>query len=224
MPDPSRPEPARLVIAGAGGWGLEALWVARAMNAAGTAQWDILGFADDRSGAAGGEHYGTPVLCSIPAITDMCGRDTLVFLAVGDNRVRRDLAASLERQGVRFATLIHPRAELAEDVAVGEGSYVGPFATLAPECKVGRHVMVNIHAIVGHEVAVGDFSQLAPGAVVTGACTLGEGVFVGANASLHPGRRLGDYSVVAGNSFVVADLEPRQTAMGIPARPVFQKR
>lgn len=212
-----------LVIVGAGGWGLEAVWTARAMTAAGTAHWDILGFADDRADAVGTEHYGFPILCSSAMLASVRDGDAKVFIAVGDNRTRRDLARSVALQGLELATLIHPRAELGDGVIIREGSYIGPFATLAPECRVGHHVLVNVHAVVGHQASIGNYSQLAPGSVVNGACTLGEGVFMGSNASLHPGRRVGDYSVIAANSFVLADVEPCQTAMGIPARPVFKR-
>lgn len=214
----------KLAIIGAGGWGLEAVWVARAMAEAGTADWDLLGFFDDRSEAAGTNHAGIPVLGATTDIAAQCGSDTLLFIAVGHDGKRRELAEALQRQQRAFATLVHPRSEIAADATVGEGSYVGAFATLAPEARVGRHVMINIGVVVGHEVSIGDYSQLAPGAVVTGSCKLGTEVFLGSNASLYPGRTLADQSVVAANSFVIADIEPRQTAMGVPAKPVFQKR
>lgn len=214
----------KLVIVGAGGWGIEALWVARAMTAAGSARWDVLGFADDRAGAVGTEFYGVPILCSTSDLASFANGNATVFIAIGDNRTRRKVAERLAAQGLPFATLIHPKAELAGDSVVGEGSYVAPFATLAPQSRIGRHVLINIHAVVGHEVLVGDYSQLAPGVVVTGACSLGEGVFVGSNASLYPGCRLGDNAVISANSFVVTDVGPDQTAMGVPARPMFRRK
>lgn len=218
------PEAKKLLIAGAGGWGLEAIWIAQAMSAAQTAHWDIIGFSDDQRSARGTEHSGFPILCSTDEIFAFCGGDTHVFVAVGDNRTRRKIVGSIARQGLRFATLIHPHAIISDGVDVGDGSYIGPFATLAPRCEIGAHVLVNIHAVIGHEAIIGDYSQLAPGAVVTGQCRLGEGTFVGSNASLYPGRRLSDYSVVAANSFVVTDLDEGQTVMGIPAKPVFKRR
>lgn len=214
----------KLVIVGAGGLGVEAIWVARAMTAAGGDGWDILGFADDAPEKIGGEHYGAPILCASAEIPRVCGADAHVYVAVGDNQKRRRLAQACAEMGLRAATLVHPKAELAHDVLLGEGSYVGPFATLAPHCRVGRHVIVNIRAVVGHEARVGDFAQLAPGAVITGGCAVGVGAFVGANASLFPRRRVGDFASVASNSFVVADVPEGETAMGVPARAVFRKR
>ncbi len=214
----------KLVIVGAGGLGVEAYWVARAMGPCGAGGWDVLGFADDAPAKIGREHYGVPILCASGDIGRVCGEDAHVYLAIGDNGERQRLAQECRGRGLRMATLVHPRAERAEGVKLGEGSYVGPFATLAPHCTVGSHVIVNIRAVIGHEAEVGDFSQIAPGAVLTGGCKLGVGAFVGANASLFPQRRLGDFSTVASNSFVVADVPAGETVMGVPARAVYRKR
>lgn len=213
-----------LVIVGAGGLGLEAYWVAAAMNAAGTGAWEIRGFADDQPDRVGGEHCGIPVIASSEDIAARLGSQVRVHFAIGDNHQRARLAEICADQGLKAATLVHPRAELAPGTRIGEGSYVAPFAVLAPRAAIGRHAIVNLHAVVGHEVTVGDFAQLAPGAVLTGGCALGAGVFVGTNASLFPGRRMGDFSVVGGNSFVTTDVLPEETVMGIPAKPVFRRR
>lgn len=214
----------RLIIVGAGGLGLEALWVARAMNAAETASWEILGFADDRPERVGGEHYGVPIVSTSSDIAQRFGRDVHLHLAIGNNQERARLAEAGAEQGLAAATLVHPRAETAQGVLLGEGSYVGPFATLAPQCVVGSHVIVNIRAVVGHEARVGDFAQIGPGAVLTGGCVLGDGVFVGSNASLYPGRRMDNFSTAGSNSFIVNDVPAKETVMGVPARPVFRRR
>lgn len=217
-------ESGRLIIVGAKGLGCEAVWAANAMNAAGTAEWTILGFADDAPDLVGEERFGVPVVATSEDIADRFGTDVRVHIAIGANRTRGRIARTCGEQGLVPASLIHPRAEIAHGAKIGEGSYVGPFATLAPFCSVGRHVIVNIRAVVGHETTVGDFAQIAPGAVLTGGCSLAEGALVGSNASLYPCRRMGAFSTVASNSFVVADVPPEETVIGIPAKPVFRKK
>ena len=208
-----------MVIVGAGGLGLEALWAAQAMGC-----WEFLGYADDDPDKIGRIHYGAPVLCRPGEIAGRLGATTCFVLAIGENCIRRDLAVQLESQGLRPATVIHPEARLAQGAKIAEGSYVAPGATLAPHCTVGRHVLVNINAIVGHECQVGDFSQISPGAVVTGQCRLGTGVFVGTNACLQPGTEVGDWASVAANSFAVTRVGPGETVMGIPARTIFHRK
>ena len=83
------------------------------MNAAATADWQILGFADDGPGRVGSEHYGIPILCTSGQICDQAGLDVHVHLAIGDNRRRGRLARQFEEQGLSPATLVHQRAETA---------------------------------------------------------------------------------------------------------------
>jgi acetyltransferase EpsM len=209
----------KLVIVGAGGLGLEALWAARAM-----ACWEFLGYADANRDKIGATHYGDPVLCAPEEIVVRFGTATRFVLAIGENRVRQGLASLLEGQGLQPATIVHPDARLAPGARVAAGSYVAVGATLAPHCAVGRHVLVNINAIIGHECQVGDFAQICPGAVVTGQCRLGTGVFVGTNACLHPGTQAGDWASVAANSFAATPVQAGDTVMGIPARPIFHRK
>ena len=213
----------RLIIVGASGWGLEAHWVAVAMTNAGTAAWDVVGFVDDEVAAHGRSHAGLPVLGGSGDIAAHLGDAGAVFVAIGNNKPRAVLAARLEAQGLRFATLIHPKAEIAPDVEIGPGTYVGAFATIAPQARVGEHVIVNVGAVVGHEAVVADYTQIAPGAILTGACETERGAFIGSNASIYPGCRVGAEAAVGSNSFLMTNMEPRQTALGVPARQVFQR-
>lgn len=213
----------KLIIVGAGGLGLEACWVAKAMATNGEPDWDVLGFADDNEGKVGTTHYGVPVLCTSNDIQRVAGDDVYVHLAIGGNYERKTAAKSCETRGLALATLVHPRSERGQGVVLGEGCYVGAFATLAPHCTVGNHVIVNINAVVGHEVTVGDFAQIAPGAVLTGGCAVGVGGFIGVNAAIFPRRRIGDFSTVANNSFVIADVPSGATVMGVPAKVVYQR-
>lgn len=209
----------RLIIVGAGGLGVEVLWAAQAM-----ACWEILGYADANREKVGGSHFGDRVVCQPDRIVERFGPETWFLLAIGENRIRRDLASLLESQGLQPATIVHPQARRAPSVQVAAGSYIAPGATLAPHCRVGRHVLVNINAVVGHECQIGDFSQICPGAVVTGQCRLGLGAFVGTNACLQPGTAVGDWASVGASSFAVAQVQAGETVIGVPARPVFHRK
>lgn len=211
--------PNKLVIVGAGGLGLEALWAARAMDG-----WQVLGFADDDAAKVGTIHGGEPVVGLAGEIARRLGIDVGFLLAVGDNRLRRDLAAALGAQGLKPASIVHPTARLGPGVVLGQGCYLAPGVTLAPYSVLGDHVIVNTNAVIGHESRVGSFSQVCPGAVVSGQCRLGEGCYVGSNAALQPGVQVADWGRVAACSFATVHVEAGQTVLGNPARPVFRQK
>jgi len=211
--------PEQLVIVGAGGHGLDVLWAAQAMGTR-----VVLGYADSNAARIGEIHYGQPILCLPEDVPARFGPLVRFHLAVGDNRDRMALAAQLESSGLRAATVIHPDARLAPGASVSEGSYVAAGATLAPHCALGRHVIVNVNAVIGHQSKLADFAQIGPGAAISGGCHLGLGTFVGANACLHQGVETGDWASVAANSFAVTRVGPGETVMGIPARTIFHRK
>lgn len=199
-------KPAPLWIIGAGGHAK--VVVATAMNAG----YEVLGLIDPRPELRGATTLGAPIHADDAALTE----DALVLVAVGDNRARARLAGSYATR--RFATVVHPRAEIAEESSVGEGTVVFAGAVLQPGATVDRHAIVNTGAIVEHDCRLADYVQIASGATLAGTVTVDEGAFVGAGATVLPGVRLGAWCVVGAGAVVVEDVPEGTTVVGVPAR------
>jgi sugar O-acyltransferase (sialic acid O-acetyltransferase NeuD family) len=214
--------PDQLVIFGAGGAGMEALWVARRMLSAGVAEFaGVGGFADDNPQLTGRVVDGVPVLGTAAQLVRESGGDGLLFhCAVGNNRQRQRLAEAIEAAGGRAVALVDPSAIMAETARVDPGTYVGPLSIIAPHARVGRHVLVNTHVGVGHHAVVGDYAQLCPGVRVSGGCRIDAGAFLGSNAVVHPGQTIGEGASIGANSFVIRSVKPRFSMLGVPARIV----
>jgi len=215
--------PKPLIIVGAGGFGVEALWVAEEMNRATTARpWTILGFADDHWRPDAGDVYGYRVLGTPEAVaTAMAGQQVGFHCAIGDNSSRAAVAARLDALGWSAATLVHPSVICARDVTIGKGVYIGALSILSPLCQVGDHVLINQRVAVGHHSKIGSYAQLCPGSQINGGCQIGEGALIGSNASICPTGKVGRYAVVAANSMVLRSVGDHKSVIGVPAR-VFQ--
>lgn len=212
-----------LLIVGAGGFALEAIWLAEAMNAAGASDFRLVGLADENVPA--GQFMGGLSVIGKPeeAAKDL-PLGSAFHVAIGDNRARLRLAESLTALGLKPASLVSPRAEVAASARLGAGVFIGHFASIAPETMIGNHSLVNVSAVVGHEAELGPGAQLCPGAVVTGRCRVGLGAFLGSNAVLHPGVQVGDWARVSANTFAAADVEEDVTLASMPGRPVFARK
>jgi sugar O-acyltransferase (sialic acid O-acetyltransferase NeuD family) len=210
----------KLIIVGAGGAGLEALFVAER-----TGEWEVEGFADDAPHLAGMSVMGRPVLGSLEQVCHKY-RDAGMYFhgALGRNSLRKSKVEMFERAGWLAATLIDASAVVAGSARVGEGSYIGPQAFVGPQAVVQRHVLVNVGASVGHHSVVQDFAQLCPGARVSGNVRLEEGVFIGSNGVVIPGVTVGAWSVVGASSLALKNLESNATVVGVPARMVAPGR
>ncbi|GHC04735.1 acetyltransferase [Cerasicoccus arenae] len=212
-----------LLIIGAGGFALEAIWLAEAMNTVKSADWHLVGLADD-SVSAGETIGGLPVLGTPDVAAQQLPSGTAFHIAIGDNRVRLRLADELIALGLTPASLISPKAEIASDAQIGLGSFIGHFASIAPQTVIGAQALINVSAVVGHEAIIGDGAQLCPGVVVTGRCRVGRGAFLGSNAVLQPGVSIGDYALVSANTFAASDVESGVTLATMPGRPVFSRK
>lgn len=135
-------------------------------------------------------------------------------LGIGDNRARERLA----ELDLDWRAVVHPAAWVHESVELGPGSVVCAGAVVQPDARIGRHCIVNTGAAVDHDCVLGDFAHVAAGARLAGGVTVGRGALLGTGCAVIPGIHIGDWAVVGAGAAVVADVAPRATVKGVPAR------
>jgi sugar O-acyltransferase (sialic acid O-acetyltransferase NeuD family) len=199
-----------LVIVGAGGFARE---TAAAATAAG---WRVLGFVDDDPALSGTIRSGLPVLGPVSAIGD-----TAVVVCVGNPRNYTARQRIVERLGLpaeRYATVVHPGAEVGSGSVVGPGSVLLAGTVLTADVTVGSHVAVMPQAVLTHDDQVGDYATIASGVRLGGGAVLESGAYVGAGALVREGVTVGAGSLVGMGSVVLRDVPPDEVWAGNPAR------
>ena len=198
-----------LFIVGAGGFGREAVWTVERINAAAAEPvWRVIGFADDDPAKATGNFEGYPMLGAVEkASHDYPGAS--VFIAVGDNAIRRRLYAKL--RGHDFPALIDPSAQVSPTTEFRHGTFIAVEAVVSVGTEIGKFVIVNARAGVGHDSVVGDFSNIAPGVSLSGHTTIGQDVFMGTNSCTVPGMTVGDGATVVCGTPVLKNVAPGAT-------------
>jgi sugar O-acyltransferase (sialic acid O-acetyltransferase NeuD family) len=195
-----------MYIVGAGGFGRETL---DACLDAGVA---VSGFADERE--VGETVRGLPVL-PVTALP----HGASIVIAIADPAVRLRLAALAAAAGQRsLATVVHPRAIIARETAIGAGTVVLANALVSSNCRLGAQVQVNYNATVGHDALLDDAVTVLPGANVAGGTHLEAGVTVGSNACVLQGVRVGRGATIGAGAVVTRDVPPHTVVVGVPAR------
>lgn len=138
--------------------------------------------------------------------------------SVGPTSKRQAVFEKFSKRGYKFATIIHPRAVVAEDVLVGEGAQIMAGALVQTGVNLGQNVVINTGAIVDHDSVVGDHAHIAPGAVLSGGVKVGAGAHIGTGAVAIQNVSLGERAVVGAGSVVVNDIPSGVTAFGVPAK------
>lgn len=198
-------ERAPVAVVGAGG---HAKVVLATLEAAGH---PIAGVFDDDPGLWGRNVLGHVVEGPSTRAAERCG---LGVIAVGANRVRRDLASRLK---LDWLVLVHPAAVVHPTARLGAGTVVFAGAVIQPDASLGRHVIVNTAATVDHDCVIGDHVHLGPGVNLCGGVSVGEGVLLGVGACAIPGVRIGNWCTVGAGAAVIRDIPAGSRAVGVPA-------
>lgn len=144
--------------------------------------------------------------------------DGLKFvIAIGNNRIRKQMTEKLGLPDDSYVSLIHPAAVVSPGARVGGGSVVMPNAVINADTVIGRHAIINTGAIVEHDNAIGDYVHVAPHATLTGSVRAEEGCMIGAGATVIPGMAIGEWAIVGAGATVIRNVPPNSTAVGTPA-------
>jgi serine O-acetyltransferase len=116
-------------------------------------------------------------------------------------------------------------------------SHIGRFLTgieIHPGAQIGRRVVIDhgMGVVIGETAVLGDDAYIYHGVTLGTASTgkgkrhptVGNNVIVGAGAKVLGNIMIGDGARIGANAVVVADVQPGQTVVGIPARPVERDR
>jgi sugar O-acyltransferase (sialic acid O-acetyltransferase NeuD family) len=141
-------------------------------------------------------------------------------LGVGDNRLRKKMAALVKDQGKSLLTVKHPNASISLQTKIGDGAFIARNVSINPLASIGEGVIINTAAVIEHECTVDDYAHIAPAATLAGDVTVQPGAFVGANAVLKQGVTIGTEAVVGAGSVVLENVENFSTVVGVPAKPI----
>lgn len=207
-----------LVIVGAGGFARETASAIEAVNRHRPA-WRLRGFLDDDPALHGRLRCGVPVLGPLSMMDEFW--DASVVVCVGnprDYRSRARVVADLGLAVERYATIVHPAAQVGSGCLIGPGSVLLAGVVLTADVAVGSHVAVMPQAVLTHEDVVGDFATLAAGVRLGGGVRLGSGVYVGAGSLIREHVSVGAWSLVGMGAVVLRDVPPGEVWVGNPAR------
>ena len=147
-----------------------------------------------------------------------CDLSNMSFvIAVGDPSIRRKIANSIPTN-TKYANLISPLAFVANDLVYEDGLIVMPFSYLSCNVKIGKHVHVNSHCVVGHDSILGDFFTSACGVNIAGNNLIEDNCYFGMNSSTRQGISITKNSIIGLNAGVVKNILTEGTYIGTPAK------
>ena len=140
--------------------------------------------------------------------------------SIGDNSLRRRLHAMIKALGFSIPMVVDPSAELAEDVQLSRGVFVGKRAVINSGAVIGECTIINTGSIVEHDCVIGAHSHISPGSVLCGQVIVGNDSHVGAGSVVRQGIEIGERSTIGIGSVVVKNVPDDVVAYGNPCRVI----
>lgn len=213
-----------LVVAGAGGFGREALDVVAGMNAAAPAPvWHLLGVVDDAVSSLNLDRLtarGVSFLGTTDDFLRTCDNTTSYVIGIGSPAARRRVAARFDDAGLAAATLVHPSVTCGAVSILSPGTVVCAGVAISTNVRLGRHVHINANATIGHDTVIDDYVSINPLAGISGDCVIESEVLIGAGAVVLNGLRVGRGAVLGAAACAVRDVAAGTTVVGVPGRPL----
>lgn len=145
--------------------------------------------------------------------------DVVCTCAIGFPEPRTRIQNTLQAQGVRFASLISPKALIRDNSTIGMGCIILN-SSISVDCAIGDGVLLNGDIGMGHDTSIGNYTCIMQGTKISGAVSIGEEVFIGGNSYIVPKRKIGDRATIAAGSVVFTNVKAGTTVLGNPAKRI----
>lgn len=207
-----------LVIIGAGDFGRAVYGWAKQTKEHGSF-WRIKGFLDDRKDAlAGYKHYEVGVISGIEKYQPET--DDLFACGISNPKLKKKFISAILKKGGQFTNIIHPTVVMGENVRLGTGNILCPYAIVGSDSVLGDFIIAELRSMIAHDVKIGDWCFIGPSCSLNGRVTLENSVFMGCNAIVLPGGYVGEGAIVGIGSVVIDRVKPFATVFGNPAKPL----
>jgi sugar O-acyltransferase (sialic acid O-acetyltransferase NeuD family) len=205
----------KLYIYCAGGFGLEAMDLARRVNDV-THQWDAISFIDDVRLEK--DVYGASLFTFEEVINT--SDEFEVTIANGEPFVRKAIYDKLKKNSVKTATLIDNTAIISRSAAIGDGVTIPAFCFISSLARIESNVTLNAGTLIGHEAVILENCVISSAVNVAGNCLIGKNTYIGMGSQIKQGTKIGEGVIIGMGSVVHSDIPDGVIALGNPARPM----
>ena len=140
-----------------------------------------------------------------------------VIVAIGNNFTRLNKIEYYLDNGVKLATIIHPKALISRfakiDIGcmISENAIIGPFVTLGQGCRI------DPNGIICHDSFLDDGVDVSPKATIAGCCSIGKKTWLCVGSTLSDHINVGSNCVIAAGAVVIKDVPDNALMVGVPA-------
>ena len=183
----------KLLIVGAGGHGRCCLEIAKAMQ-----DFQVISFLDDNGSQKINDY---PIIGSIDEMSSYYGEYENIFIAIGNNAIRKKLSKKAKEMGYNLVNLIHPAATMM-DAVIGEGCVCFPGVVIESQAKVGDGCIITSNSVINHDAALEDYVLVYSNTTIRSNTFIGTETRIGSNCCIEMNVNIQAASDIASESIV----------------------
>jgi acetyltransferase EpsM len=180
--------------------------------------YQCIGFVSDDQSIIGQERMGIKVYSRSILCEDLTSKVLLVHGSPQSFLKRPEIISEFNIDSSRFATVIHPSAQISKFAKVGYNSVVMANVVITANAEVGNHVCILPNSTIHHDSTIGDYTLIAGNVLVAGNVEVGENSYIGGASSIKNGVKIGARVLVGMAANVVNNIESNKIVKGNPAK------
>lgn len=141
-----------------------------------------------------------------------------VFIAVGANALREELANIAIAEGYDIVNAISPQAIISPTARLGRGIAIMAGVVINADTVIEDLAIINTGVIIAHDCYIGRVAHIAPQSALAGNVRVGSHSFLGMGSRVIPRVNIGRNVTIGAGGVVIADVSDNITAVGVPAR------
>ncbi len=181
-------------------------------------EFEFIGFVDDTLEKQGMHEYGFQVY-GREAFNNL--KDTLVLAVPGSPssfQKRNEIIDSLNLDENRFATVIHPKANISPLASIGKNVLIMAGVCVTANAKIGDHIIVLPNSVIHHDSIVDNYTLVGSNVTIAGYTSVGAKCYIGSGTSIINNISIGAETMIGMGSTVIRSLPSKSKAVGNPSR------
>ena len=183
---------------------------------------EVVAFALDREYIQDGSFKDLPVVDFEEVQNAYPPKDHKMFVAIGYKRInkaREEKYSQAKSKGYSLVSYVSSRANIFDNVTIGDNCFVLEDNTLQPFCRLGNNVVAWSGNHIGHHSRIEDHCFLTSHVVVSGGVVVAPYCFLGVNATIRDHVTIARENVIGAGCLITRDTQPREVYIGEASKP-----
>tara|TARA_E500000331_G_C17271873_1_gene719645 strand:- start:8469 stop:9104 length:636 start_codon:yes stop_codon:yes gene_type:complete len=138
-------------------------------------------------------------------------KDYFVFIAIGDNQIRKKYFNKVKKRGFKIPNIVHPSSNVSKHVSLGKGIFINIKAIINASARIKDNTIINTASIIEHETVIGKNCHICPGAKIAGRVLIGDDTFIGLGTNIIQNVKIGKNTKVGAGLTVKKNIKKNTT-------------